>query len=128
MGECTGRPDDEASKVPTRSELQEVETPDIDEFNTWKVAEGLDNTVILVVDDERTTALAVTAVPELALACAELARVRDLDDIGVGLKLLEESDRLLRLLEALDGGVNNKRDLGNLLDAVSPGKDEGRKS
>ena len=68
QGEGTLSPDDETTEVTTRSELEEVEPPDVDYLNTGKVTEGLDNTVVLVVDNERTTALAVTTVPELALA------------------------------------------------------------
>ena len=126
--ECTRRPDDETSEVATRSQLEEVEAPDVDELNTREVAESLDDTIVLVVDNERTAALAMTAVPELALTRAELAGVGHLHDIRVRLELLEESDSLLSLLEALNSRVHYEGNLGNLLDAVTPGENEGRES
>ena len=124
--EGTLRPDDETAEVTTGRELKKVETLDVDDLNTREVAERLDDAVVLVVHDERTAALAVTAVPELALARAELARVGNLDDVGVRLKGLEERDSLLRLLERLDGRRDNEGDLLDLLDAVAAGENERR--
>ena len=124
--ESTLGPDDEAAEVTARRELEEVEAANVDELDTGEVAERLDDAVVLVVDDEGTTALAVTAVPQLALARAELARVRDLDDVGVRLEGLEESDRLLGLGEALSRVGDDAGNLLNLLDAMTAGEDEGR--
>jgi len=124
-GEGTLGPDDEATEVTTRGELEEVQAADVDELNTGKVAESLDDTLVLVVDNKRTTALAVAAVPELALASTELAGVGNLDDIGVGLEGLEEGDGLLGLGEGLDVGGDNEGNLLDLLDAVTTGEDEG---
>ena len=59
----------------TGRELEEVEAADVDNLDTGEVAECLDDTIVLVVNDERATALAVTTVPELALASTELADV-----------------------------------------------------
>lgn len=117
-------PDDEAAEVTTWGELEEIEATDVDELNTWKIAECLDDTVVLIVHNERTTALAVPAVPHLALAGAELARVGDLDNIGVGVEGLEESDCLPCLFEGLCGAGDDERDLLDLLDAVATSKDE----
>ena len=67
----------------TRCELKEVEAGNVDDFNTREVAERTDDTVVLRVDNQRTTALAVTAVTHLALTRAELAAVRSLLNIGI---------------------------------------------
>ena len=120
--EGTLSPDDEATKVSARRELEDVQAPDVDDLDTRDVAEGLDDTVILIVDNKRTTALAVTAVPELALTGAELARVGDLDDVGVRVQGLEERDSLLGLREGLDGGVDNEGNFGDGRDLVTTGE------
>jgi hypothetical protein len=127
-GEGTLGPDDESAEMSTGGELEEVEAANVDKLNTGEVAEGLDDTVILVVNNEGTTALTVAAVPELTLAGTELARVGDLDDVSVGLQGLEKSDGLLGLLEGLDIGGDDEWNLLDLLDAVATSEDEGRKS
>lgn len=127
-GEGTLGPDDETAEVSSGSELEEVEAADVDELNTGKVAEGLDDTVVLVVDNEGATALAVATVPELALSSTDLAGVGDLDNIGVGLQGLEEGDSLLGLGESLDLGSDNEGNLLDLLDAVATSENEGRQS
>jgi hypothetical protein len=121
-------PDDETSKVATWSELEEVEPPDVDDFNTRKVAEGLDDAVVLIVDNKRTTALTVAAVPELSLAGTQLAGGGDLHNIGMRTQSLEEGDGLLGLVEGLDLGGNDKGNLLDLLNAVTTSENEGRKS
>lgn len=123
---CALSPDDETTKVSTGGELEEVQSPDVDELDTRDVAESLDDTVVFVVDNERSTALAVTAVAELALASTELAGVRDLDDIGVRAEGFEESDSLLGLGEALNSGVDDEGDLLDLLDAVTTSENKRR--
>lgn len=125
--ESTLSPDNKATEMATRSELEKVQSADIDELNTGQVAECLDDTVVLVVDNERTTALAVSAVPEFSFTSTELAGVGDLDDISVGVEVLEESDGLLCLGVRLGGVVDDERNFLDLLDAVTTSKDEGRK-
>lgn len=126
--ESTLSPDNEATEVTTRSELEEVEPPYIDELNTRNIAEGFDDTLILVVNNKRATALTVPAVPEFALSSTELARVGDLDDIRVSFEGLQESNSLLGLGERFGGARYNKRNFLDLFDAVATGEDEGRES
>lgn len=116
--------DDETAEVSTRGELEEVEALDGAELNTGNVAESLDDTGVLVVDNKGTTALGVAAVAELANTGTDLARVGDLDNVVVGVDGLEESDGLLGLGQALGGVSNNEGDLLELLDAVTTGEDE----
>lgn len=116
--------DDEAAKVSSGGELEDVETLDGAELNTGNVAESLDNTGVLVVDDKGTTALGVAAVADLANAGTNLARVGDLDNVVVGVDSLEESDSLLGLGQALGGVGNDEGDLLELLNAVTTGEDE----
>ncbi|KAJ7439682.1 hypothetical protein FB451DRAFT_1569850 [Mycena latifolia] len=69
-----------------------------------------------------TTAPAVSVVAHLSFAGAQLAGVRDLDDVGVGVQRLEERDGLLGFGEGLGGGGNDEKDLFDLLDAVAVGE------
>lgn len=116
--------DDEAAKVSSGGELEEVEALDGAELNTGNVTESLDDTGILVVDDKGTTALGVAAVAELTNTGTDLARVGDLDNVVVSVDGLEESDGLLGLGQALGGVGNNEGDLLELLDAMTTSEDE----
>lgn len=117
-------PDDETTEVTTGSELKEVEPADIDELDTGEVTEGTGQTIVLVVDNEGTTALTVTTVTKLTLTGTDLAGRGDLEDIIVGMDGLEKGNGGLGLGEGLDTVTNDKRDLGDLLDAVTTGKDQ----
>ena len=117
-------PDDETAEVAARCELEKVEAAHVDEFDAGKVAERADDALVLVVDDKRAAALAVAPVAQLALTRAELARVRDLDDVGVRLERLEESNGFLGLSEALGLSGDDEGNLLDLLDAVAAGEDE----
>ena len=46
-------PDDKSTQVSARGELQKVQAVDVASVDTGQVTEGLDNTVVLLVDDER---------------------------------------------------------------------------
>jgi len=82
-----GGPDDEASEVAAWCELEEVKGEDGGSLNTGDVAESegeLLSINLRVVDNERSTALTVTAATELTLSCAELAGVLDLGNVCGG--------------------------------------------
>lgn len=126
-----GRPDDEATKVATRGEEEEVESVHGDRLNTRDVAECADKLLAVdlrVVDNKRTTALAETAVPHLTLTSAHLLRLLHLDELFASTKGLEELDSSLGLGEStsLEGlRVNDQRDLRNVTDTVTTGEKEG---
>lgn len=126
--ESTLRPDNEATQVTTRCELQKVESPDVNNLDTRKVAECSNNTVVFVVDNERTTALTVPAVPHLSFTGTQFARIGDLDDVGVGVERLEESNSFLGFLERLDLVGDDQGNFLDLLNAVTTSKDERRES
>lgn len=129
--ESGGGPDDEAAEVTTWCELEEVQCVDGAGLDTGDVAESSDNVLAVLlwlVDDERTAALLVAAVPELALSCAELAGVLDLLDIGIGTDSLEETDSGGGLLDGTtgeSGGGNDEWDLWDGGDVVATGEKEG---
>lgn len=121
-------PDDEATEVTTRGELEEVQGVDIAGLDTGHVAEALDELLAVgggVVDDQGTAALAVAAATELALTGAELLGVLGLEDIGGGTdggQELESSGSLGSSSTLEDGGVDNQGDLGDLGDLVTTGQ------
>lgn len=124
-------PDDEAAEVTTRSELEEVEGSDGRGLDTGDVAESLDELLAVdlgVVDDEGTTALAVTAATELALTGAQLLGVLGLLEVGAGADSLEEGQGGGGADNGggvEDGGVDDERDLSDGHDLVATGHEEG---
>jgi hypothetical protein len=56
-----------------RSELEEVQSPYVDELHTGQVAESFDNAVVFVVNNKGATALTMSAVPKLSFTSTELA-------------------------------------------------------
>ena len=118
-------PDAESSHVSSRSELQEVQAVHAAELDTGKVAEGEFDAVVLSVDDEGTTAHSVSAVTHLTLTGTDLLGVSGLFDIIEGTNGRKNVLGGGSLLSGFDGGVDDKRNLGDLVDDVSTGHDEG---
>jgi hypothetical protein len=124
--EGVARPDDEATEVTTRGELEEVEGVDMGDLNTGQVAHGANNTVVVVVNNQRTAALNVAASSELTNTSAELAGVLGLEDIIEGTDSLKGGDGLLGLGHGLNGSVEDERNLRNSVDVVSASEDNTR--
>jgi hypothetical protein len=119
-------PDDEATQVTTRGELEQVQARNIGHFDTRNVTEGLDDGTFVLVDNQGTTTLDVTSVSHLALTATDVAGVLDLLDVLEGIKGLEELDGLLGLDDTVESGLrDNQGDLVDLLDAVTTSHDEG---
>jgi len=126
--EGTLGPDDEAAEMSTRSELEKVEATDVANFDTGQVAEGLNDAVVLSVDDEGSTTLTVATVPHLSFTGTKFAGVGNFGDIGVSVDTPEESNCFLGLLERLSSVANDERDFLNFFDAVTTGENERRES
>ena len=131
-GESRRRPDDEAAKVTTRGELEEVERVDGAGLDTGDVAESKNKVLAIllgVVDDERTTALLVAATPQLTLTSADLARVLGLLDVSTGTDSLEKGNGGGGLLDGAisEGGRgDDEGNLGDGGDGVTAGKEKSR--
>jgi hypothetical protein len=125
--ECTLGPDDETAEVTTGGKLEQVQAANVCNLNTRQVPERTDDSLVLIVNDKGTTALAMTAVAHLPLAGAQFARVGDLDNIRVCAETFEKRDGLLGLSITLNGGRDNEGNLVDTLNAVAAGKDERRK-
>jgi hypothetical protein len=116
--------------VTTGGELEEVESLDGASLNAGDVAEALDKLLSVdlgVVDDQRATALAVTATTQLTLTSTELLGALDLLDVGAstnGLQETESSGGLGVGGTVESGGVDNQRNLGNGVDLVATGEEK----
>lgn len=118
-------PDEEATDVTTRAEGEDVELVDLAEADTGDVAEGLDDVVLVLVDDHGSETADVLTAASLTGTTADLSGADDSLDILVGTDLLEESDSVLGLDDGVDVVVDDKRDFVDLLDSVTAGHDEG---
>jgi len=129
--ESTLGPDDEPADVTTGGQLQQVQGRDGAGLDTRNVPEGLDDTLVVLVNDQRSSPLPVPPVPHLSLSGPDLPRVGDLDNVRVGFDGLQELDGLLGLFERLGRVGEDEGNLLDLLDSVSTGEDqrgEGRSS
>jgi len=121
---CLG-PNAEAAEVTTGGELKEVETGNTASVNTRDVSEGLDESVVLVVDEKGSTSLNISAVSGLSNSTANGGRCLDLVNIRVSTNGSQDIDGLLGLDSCLNIIRNNERDFRDGLDLVSTGHDEG---
>jgi hypothetical protein len=110
--------------VTTGGQLQQVQGRDGAGLDTRNVPEGLDDTLVVLVDDQRSPPLPVPPVPHLSLSGPDLPRVGDLDNVRVGLDGLQELNGLLGLLQRLGRVGEDERNLLDLLDSVTTGEDQ----
>ena len=120
-------PDDEATEVTTRGELEEVKSVNVDEVNTGEVSGGsLDALVLLTVDDQGASAENVSGVSQLSVASYDFLGISGSLDVFTSTNVLEGGE------EGLGGvnveGVNNEGKLGDIQDFVTSGKNEGSNS
>ena len=114
----------------TWGELKKVERVDWGSLDTWDVAEcanELSAILLWVVDDERATALLVTAVPQLSLSGSELARSLNLVNVWTSTDGGQKSDSGRCLCDGCageSGGRNNERDLWDARDTVTAGEEK----
>ena len=120
-------PDDETPNTAGGGELEDVQGADTAQGDAGKIADSKREGRPGVVDDQRAELAAVTSVPGLALAGAQLLGVVSLLDISVGTELLEGLDGQLGLVDVGERSLgDDQRDLLQGLDAVSAGLNEGR--
>ena len=114
----------------TRGELEEVEGVDGRSLDTGDVAESKDEVLAIligVVDDERTTALLVTAATELTLTSTELAGVLGLLNILTSTDSLQQRNGGRGLLDGAtseSGRGDDKGNLGDGADVVTAGEEK----
>lgn len=130
--ECRGGPDNEATQVSTRGQLEEIKSEDRAGLNAGDVTESFDELFsidVRVVDDQRSTALAVSPSTHLSLSGTKLARFLYLDEIWAGSEVFEKGDGSLGfsdgvILKCL--GVNHQGNFRHVRDTVATGVEERR--
>lgn len=93
--ECGRTPHDEAAEVSTWCELKEIEREHGAGLNTGDVAECANQVLAVgfgVVDDERSTALAVAATSQFSFTGSELAGSLDFADVWSGTDGFEKGE------------------------------------
>src|SRR5882724_10234875 len=78
---CEGAlcPNDKATEVTTRCELEKIKPGDLNKLDTGQVPESLNNAIVLVVNNEGATTLTMPPISHLANTSAKLSRVRHLE-------------------------------------------------
>ena len=113
----------------TRSQLQQVQPLHVHDLNPRNVPECLHETGPLgPVDDQWTLPVDVPAVSHLALAGTDCVAVLGLLGVGIGTDLLQNPESRRGFLNTLGRVADDEGQLGDGLDAVAAGEDEGRDS
>merc|ERR1719378_1596957 len=99
--ECTFGPNTESSEMTARTQLEEVQPVDFEQLNSRNVAESLTDTMVFVVDDQRSAAHSVSSVSQFSLSSSDFLRVNTFLDIIVCTQPLQEGDSCLRLCQTL---------------------------
>lgn len=129
--ESSRGPDNETSKVTAWGELKKVERENGGGLNTRNVAESSNKLLAInlwVVDDEGSTALAVSAASQLTLTSTDFAGLLDLDEVSASTDGLEKGNGSLGLGESvtLEGlGVDNKWNLRDVLNTMATSEEKG---
>ena len=119
--------DDKSANVTAGGELEEVHSVDTAGVDTGEVSGGLfDGGVVVTVDDQGTSAEGEATIAHLALTSTELLAGADALEVSGDTDVLEDGEELsgLVLVEA----VNNEGELGNIVDLVTTGHNEGTAS
>merc|ERR1719209_33998 len=119
-------PDAEPSHVASGGELQQVQVVHLHGVYSWDVPECLGDSLILIIDNQRSQLLDTSPVPQFTLASPHAPGGVHLGHIGPGLVLPQEHHGLLGLGEGLDLVSHDQRDLRNSLDLVTLGHDQSR--
>jgi len=103
-------------------QLQQIQPTHTAQLHSRKVAEGTDKGSLLIIDDQRSTALGVASISRFAHSTSQFARVLDLLNIGKSVDGLEDLDGSRGFGDLQNTIVgDNERNLRNLLDSVSSG-------
>ena len=122
--EGIGGIDGESTDMSTRSELEEVELIDGEKGDAGDVSHSLDDTVVVLVDDERASLLDSSSVSHFTASSSESSGFLDSVDVIDGADSLEYADGGLGLLECLGSAVDDEWEFWNSRDDVTLGHGE----
>jgi len=118
-------PDDESSEVTTGSQLSQVKSVDVGDFNTGDVSDGSEEGgVFVVVDEEGTSTESVSSVSELTLTSSNSLAVGNSFNIFVGTESLQESNDVSGLFNTFELVIDDQRKVGDVANSVTSGKNE----
>lgn len=115
--------DNESSHVSTWGQLEEVESLDVADINTWEVSSNLSHLLVFFTEDNEWTLLEdVLGVSVLSFSSSLLSFLSHSLEIGTSSQVLEGGEESL-------GGINvevvgNEWELWDILDSVTSGHDE----
>jgi hypothetical protein len=119
-------PDDESTEVTTGGELSEVKSVDVGDFNTGDVSDGSgEGGVFIVVDEKGTSSEIVSSVSELTLTSSEGLGVGNSFNIFVSTESLQEGNNVSGLFNNFELIIDNQRKVGDVVDSVTSGENEG---
>jgi len=111
--------------VTTGSQLSEVKSVDIGDFNTGDVSDSSDEGgVFIVVDEKRTSSESVSSVSELALTSSDGLGSSDSFNIFESTESLQEGNDVSGLFNTFELVINDQRKVGDVVDSVASGKDK----
>jgi len=118
-------PDDKSSKVASRGKEKDVQTVNVKDVNTRKVAERSEKGSLLFINDQGSFSLDVSPVASFSFSGSELLRILDLFNISISFQGLEKFDNIRGLVNSSDGvGTNNKGDFRNFLNSMASSKNK----
>jgi len=122
-------PDNESSEVTTWSQLSQVKSVDIADFNTWDVSNSSEEgDVLVVVDKEGTLTEFVSSVSELSFTSSDGLSVGDSFDVFVSTESLQEGNNISGLFNTFELVINNQWKVGDSANSVTSGQNEGSQS
>ena len=125
--ESSFSPDAESSDVSSGGELEEVESGNMDGFNSGDVSKSSDQRDIgTTVDDKRSSSSSVSSISIFSVSGSAFDSVSNLLDIGKSTNVLEELNSFLSSLDSFSGVVNNEREFWDLVDSVSSCLNQGQ--
>jgi len=122
-------PDNESSEVTTWSQLSQVKSVDIADFNTWDVSNSSEEgDVLVVVDKEGTLTEFVSSVSELSFTSSDGLSVGNSFDVFVSTESLQEGNNISGLFNTFELVINNQWKVGDSANSVTSGQNEGSQS
>ena len=105
--------------------MSDVESVDVEVVDSWDVSAGSgEGLAVVVTDDERSSSVLESSVSELALSASELLGESDSVEVLIDSESLHDGNGVLCSGDRVDGVAEDQRELWNVHDSVTSGKDQ----
>lgn len=119
-------PDGESSQLTSWSQLEEVQSVDVEDIDSWDVSEGSFDVVLVVIDDDQGSLLLDESfVSEFSLSGSGLLSVVDSEDVLEQSESLEDGDGISGLGDLSEGVIDDQWQFWEAAQSVSSGQNEG---